>query len=64
MFLTFVKIGAVLYGSGYVLLAVLRNDFVDRLGWLTEEQLLDAFAGRSVHTRARLHDRHACWLPR
>jgi chromate transporter len=44
MFLTFVKIGAVLYGSGYVLLAFLRNDFVDRLGWLTEEQLLDAVA--------------------
>jgi chromate transporter len=64
MFLTFVKIGAVLYGSGYVLLAVLRNDFVDRLGWLTEEQILDAVAGRSVHTRVRLHDRHVCWLPR
>jgi chromate transporter len=44
MFLTFVKIGAVLYGSGYVLLAFLRNDFVDRLGWLTEDQLLDAVA--------------------
>lgn len=44
LFLTFVKIGTVLYGSGYVLLAFLRNDFVDRLGWLTEEQLLDAVA--------------------
>jgi chromate transporter len=32
----------VLYGSGYVLLAFLRNDFVVRLGWLTDEQLLDA----------------------
>jgi chromate transporter len=44
LFLTFLKIGAVLYGSGYVLLAFLRNDFVHRLGWLTDEQLLDAVA--------------------
>jgi chromate transporter len=44
LFLTFLKIGAVLYGSGYVLLAFLRNDFVERLGWLTERQLLDAVA--------------------
>ncbi|HEV8472539.1 MAG TPA: chromate efflux transporter [Methylomirabilota bacterium] len=42
--LTFLKIGAVLYGSGYVLLAFLRADFVERLGWLTEGQLLDAVA--------------------
>ena len=33
-----------LYGSGYVLLAFLRNDFVERLGWLTDQQLLDAVA--------------------
>ena len=44
MFGIFVKIGAVLYGSGYVLLAFLRSDFVVRLGWLTERQLLDAVA--------------------
>jgi chromate transporter len=44
MFLTFLKIGAVLYGSGYVLLAFLRADFVVRLGWLTDRQLLDAIA--------------------
>jgi chromate transporter len=42
LFFTFLKIGAVLYGSGYVLLAFLRNDFVLRLGWLTDQQLLDA----------------------
>jgi chromate transporter len=42
LFLTFLKIGSVLYGSGYVLLAFLRNDFVVRLGWLTDQQLLDA----------------------
>jgi chromate transporter len=44
LFLTFLKIGAVLYGSGYVLLAFLRTDFVERLGWLTDQQLLDAVA--------------------
>jgi chromate transporter len=42
LFLTFLKIGSVLYGSGYVLLAFLRADFVQSLGWLTEQQLLDA----------------------
>ncbi len=44
MFLTFLKIGSVLYGSGYVLLAFLRADFVVRLGWLTDQQLIDAIA--------------------
>jgi chromate transporter len=44
MFLFFVKIGSVLFGSGYVLLAFLRADLVDRLHWLTEGQLLDAIA--------------------
>jgi chromate transporter len=44
LFLIFAKIGAILFGSGYVLLAFLRADFVDRLGWLTEQQLLDAIA--------------------
>jgi chromate transporter len=44
LFLIFLKIGSVLYGSGYVLLAFLHSDFVERLGWLTEQQLLDAVA--------------------
>jgi chromate transporter len=44
LFWIFLKTGAVLFGSGYVLLAFLRADFVDRLGWLTEAQLLDAIA--------------------
>lgn len=44
LFLIFAKIGAVLFGSGYVLLAFLRADLVNRLGWLTEAQLLDATA--------------------
>jgi len=42
LFVLFLKIGSVLYGSGYVLLAFLRNDFVERYGWLTDQQLLDA----------------------
>lgn len=44
LFLTCLKIGSILYGSGYVLLAFLRADFVTRLGWLTDQQLLDAIA--------------------
>jgi chromate transporter len=44
LFLIFLKIGAVLFGSGYVLLAFLRADLVERLHWLTEHQLLDAVA--------------------
>jgi chromate transporter len=44
LFWGFLKIGSVLYGSGYVLIAFLRADFVERLGWLTDRQLLDAVA--------------------
>ncbi len=44
LFFTFLKIGSVLYGSGYVLLAFLNTDFVARYGWLTTQQLVDAVA--------------------
>lgn len=44
VFLYFVKLGAVVFGSGYVLLALLRADMVEHLHWLTENQLLDAIA--------------------
>jgi chromate transporter len=44
LFLTFLKIGAVSYGSGYVLLAFLRADFVAHLHWITDKQLLDSIA--------------------
>ncbi|MBK8693127.1 MAG: chromate efflux transporter [Deltaproteobacteria bacterium] len=44
LFWVFLKTGSVLFGSGYVLLAFLRADLVQRLGWLTEAQLLDAIA--------------------
>ncbi len=42
VFLSFLKIGSVLYGSGYVLLAFMEADFVERLGLITSEQLIDA----------------------
>lgn len=44
IFLSFARIGSVLFGSGYVLLAFLRGEFVTRLGVLSEAQLLDAIA--------------------
>ncbi|MBI4332725.1 MAG: chromate efflux transporter [Chloroflexi bacterium] len=48
LFLAFLKIGAVLYGSGYVLLAFLRSEFVENLGWLTDQQVLDAIAAGHI----------------
>ena len=42
--LFFLKVGSILYGSGYVLVAFIKGGLVDRLGWLTESQLLDAVA--------------------
>ncbi len=44
LFLVFLEIGSVLYGSGYVLLAFLQRRLVDDLGWLTTQQLLDSIA--------------------
>jgi chromate transporter len=44
LFLVFLKIGGVVFGSGYVLLAFLRADLVERTHWLTERQLIDAVA--------------------
>ncbi|HAZ14697.1 MAG: chromate transporter [Bdellovibrionales bacterium GWA2_49_15] len=44
LFYFFLKVGSVLFGSGYVLLAFLRTDLVERFHWLTEAQLLDATA--------------------
>ncbi len=40
----FLKVGSILFGSGYVLLAFLRADLIQRFGWLTDQQLLDAIA--------------------
>jgi chromate transporter len=44
LFVVFLEIGSVLYGSGYVLLAFLQQNLVDDLGWITRQQLLDAVA--------------------
>jgi chromate transporter len=44
LFLLFLKVGSVLFGSGYVLLAFLRADLVERYRWMTDSQLLDAIA--------------------
>jgi chromate transporter len=44
LFLSFLKIGSVVFGSGYVLLAFLRAEFIEHLHWLTEKQLIDAVA--------------------
>ena len=44
LFLTFLKIGAIVYGSGYVLLPFLRDDFVTHLHWISNQQLIDAVA--------------------
>jgi chromate transporter len=42
--LAFLRIGALLYGSGYVLVAYLEAEFVGRTGWLSGAQMLDAIA--------------------
>lgn len=44
LFFFFLKIGAILYGSGYVLVAFLEGGLVEDYGWLTQAQLLDAIA--------------------
>jgi chromate transporter len=44
LFFFFAKVGSVLFGSGYVLLAFLRSDLVEKWGWLSESQLLDAIS--------------------
>ena len=44
VFAYFVRVGSLLFGSGYVLLSILHGDLVERLRWLTERELLDAVA--------------------
>ena len=54
LFLFFLKVGAVLFGSGYVLLAFLRADLVERWHWLSEAQLIDAIAVGQITPGAAL----------
>ena len=63
LFLVFLKIGSVLFGSGYVLLAFLRADLVERLHWLTEGAAPRRRRGRPGHARAGVHDRDLHRLP-
>ncbi len=44
LFLVFLKIGAILFGGGYVLVALIRSNLVAHLHWISERQLLDAIA--------------------
>jgi len=44
LFLVFLKIGSILFGGGYVLIALIRAELVTRLHWISERQLLDAIA--------------------
>jgi len=48
LFLVFLKLGVVVFGSGYVLVAFLKDDLVDRLHWITTPQLLDAVTAGQV----------------
>jgi chromate transporter len=48
LFLVFLKLGVVVFGSGYVLVAFLKADLVDRLHWITEPQLLDAITAGQI----------------
>ena len=64
IFLIFLKIGSVLFGSGYVLLAFLNSDFVVHRGWLTHQQLLDVVAiGQVTPGRGSRRRRRSgiCW---
>jgi chromate transporter len=67
LFLSFLKIGAIVFGSGYVLLVFLRTEFIDHLHWLTEKQLIDAvavgqFTPGPVFTTATFIPSLAIWL--
>ena len=63
MFLFFLKVGSVLFGSGYVLLAFLRADLVERWHWLTDAAAPRRHRCRADHARPGLHHRDLHRLP-
>ena len=63
LFLFFVKVGSVLYGGGYVLLAFLRDGLVTRWHWLTSAQLLDATAVGPSDARPVVYDSYFHRIP-
>lgn len=44
LFVSFLKIGALMFGSGYTMLPLLSREVVERRGWVTEDELMDAYA--------------------
>lgn len=44
LFLTFTKVGAMMFGGGYAMLPILQREVVEKKGWATEEELMDYFA--------------------
>lgn len=44
LFLTFAKVGAMMFGGGYAMLPILQREVVEKKGWATEEELMDYFA--------------------
>jgi chromate transporter len=55
VFWTFRKLGSVVFGSGYVLLAFLRDDLVEGLQVISDQQLVDAVASGQITPRPGLH---------
>ena len=44
IFLTFLKVGIILLGGGYVILPILQSEIVEKKNWLTSEELIDYYA--------------------
>lgn len=44
LYISFLKIGSLMFGSGYTMLPLLTREIVDHRGWITQDELLDAFA--------------------
>ena len=64
LFFVFLEIGAVLYGSGYVLYVFLESQLVQQRHWITEQQLVDAHRDGRADAGTGLHHRDVRRLPR